>query len=592
MAASHQFNIFSHMISASTTSFLPNDKIPLQPLGKVASKTLHSLCYAASVTWGASDEMVVRRSANYKPCTWDYDFLTSLDNGYQGHAYLRLAEILKQKVANQLQRAEKKSAIALLELVNEIQRLGIGHLFEENIKSALNSIQKVKLDDNLQATSLRFRILRQHGFKVSQDVFKIYMDPHGNFANNLSQDIEGVLSLYEASFLSVGGEVILDEARLFAHRLLKDCNGCFNINKLELVKHALEVPLHLNYIRLEARWYIDAYSRREDVDLDLLELARLDYNIVQAIHQKDIIDLLRWWKNLGLLEQLPFARDKLVESFFAPMGVASEPQYSNCRKGLTKVLSFVNTIDDVYDVYATLDEAKLFTDAVARWDMNSLDNLPNYMKICLIGLNNTTYEIVYHILKDKGLNVMPFLKKMWLDQCKAYLVEAEWFHNGYKPTLKEYLNNGWISIGGANLLLNIYVLMSPTITLEALHYLVSCPELVRSLSMLLRLIDDMGTYQNETLRGDVPKSVQCYMNDKGVTEEVASKYIRHLIEEEWKKLNSELWTESPLPEVFIKEVVNLARVTKSTYQYGDPCCQDQMTDKILSLLVDSIPMSF
>ncbi|KAL5714793.1 hypothetical protein ACHQM5_016705 [Ranunculus cassubicifolius] len=580
----YQLNMFNCTSVSSIPYLVHKHKVPVQ-------RSILCLSRASSNTRGvASDEKIVRRSANYKPGPWNYDFLTTLNNGYQGDTYLRLAEILKQKVAKQLIIKAKGPALMLLELVDEIERLGVGRFFEEDIKIALSSIQNVKLDHNLHATSLYFRIMRQHGYPVSQDVFKIFTGPHGNFTRNVSMNIEGLLSLYEASFLSRVGEAILDDAKFFAHGHLKECRGCVNINKLDLVKHALEVPLYLNAIRLEARWYIDAYSRREDANPDLLELARLDYNMVQAIHQNDIIDLLRWWKNLGLIEHLPFSRDRLVECFFAAMSVTFEPQYSNSRKGLTKLISFINMVDDIYDVYATLDEAEHFTDVVARWDVNSLDKLPDYMKICFVALHNSTNEIAYYTLKDNGLNVIPYLKKMWRDQCKAYLVEAKWFHTGYKPTLDEYLDNGWISITGPLLLLHIYLLMSPKITIEAVHYLVSCPELVRSLSRMLRLIDDMGTYENESLRGDVLKSVQCYMHDMDVTEEVAREYISHLIDETWIQMNSQLWTNSPLPEVFIKEVVNLARAVKTTYQYGDPCSQAEIKHKIQSLLVDPVPI--
>ena len=48
------------------------------------------------------------------------------------------------------------------------------------------------------------------------------------------------------------------------------------------------------------------------------------------------------------------------------MGFIFEPQFGYCRRMLTKLISLITTIDDVYDVYGTLDELELFTDAVDR----------------------------------------------------------------------------------------------------------------------------------------------------------------------------------------------------------------------------------
>ena len=74
----------------------------------------------------------------------------------------------------------------------------------------------------------------------------------------------------------------------------------------------------------------------------------------------------RWWKNIRIAEKLTFIRDRIVENFFWTIGVVFEPQYGSCRRMLAKVFVLITMIDDIYDVYGTLDELELFTDAVDR----------------------------------------------------------------------------------------------------------------------------------------------------------------------------------------------------------------------------------
>jgi hypothetical protein len=97
----------------------------------------------------------------------------------------------------------------------------------------------------------------------------------------------------------------------------------------------------------------------------------------------------RWWKDMGLANKLSFTRDRLMECYFWTIGMAFEPQLSNFRKGLTKVAALVTTIDDVYDVYGTLDELELFTDAVERLILynSSLSPFPTPPKIIIIIIN-------------------------------------------------------------------------------------------------------------------------------------------------------------------------------------------------------------
>ena len=46
-----------------------------------------------------------------------------------------------------------------------------------------------------------------------------------------------------------------------------------------------------------------------------------------------------------------------------------------------------------------------------RWDLNFMDCLPDYMKLCFFALFNSINEIAYDILRDQGVDSLPCLKK-------------------------------------------------------------------------------------------------------------------------------------------------------------------------------------
>ena len=47
-----------------------------------------------------------------------------------------------------------------------------------------------------------------------------------------------------------------------------------------------------------------------------------------------------------------------------------------------------------------------------RWDIGAIDSLPNYMKICFIALHNTINDMTFDAVKNHGINVIQYLRKM------------------------------------------------------------------------------------------------------------------------------------------------------------------------------------
>ncbi|MBA0766866.1 hypothetical protein Gotri_015865 [Gossypium trilobum] len=545
-----------------------------------------------------SDQKIVRRSANYHPPTWEYDYIQSLKSDYLGESFNEQAIRLLGEVRMMLEKV--MDPLEKLELIDTLQRLGLSYHFQDETKRILEDIhirddqsKALWKEGNLYATALEFRLLRQHGYNLTEEVFSGFMDEMGNFKSSLCEDCKGLLNLYEASHLSMEDEGILDTARHFAAKQLQQYLKQKKLDEYVrmLMEHALELPLHWRVSRLEARWFIDVYEKREKRNPILLELAKLDFNIVQAVYQDDLIYASKWWRDIGLGEKLPFARDMLMENFLWTVGIAFDPHFGNLRRTLTKVIALITSIDDVYDVYGTLDELELFTQAVERWDINAMELLPEYMKICFFALYNSINEIAFDNLKEHGFHTIPLLKKAWAELCKAYLVEAKWYYSGYIPTLNEYMDNAWISIAVPLVLSHIF--SSPNLTTkECLEYWKEDSNLIYCSAIIFRLADDLGTSMDELKRGDVPKSIQCYMHETGCSEVEAHEHVKKLIDATWKRMNGEyLMSQSPLSLPFKHIALNLVRIAQCMYQYGDNHgIEDQKTnDHVLLLLVLSIP---
>ena len=85
---------------------------------------------------------------------------------------------------------------------------------------------------------------------------------------------------------------------------------------------------------------------------------------------------------MGLAEKLTVSRDRLMENYLWAMGIVSEPQFSKCRIGLTKFVCILTVIDDMYDVYGSLDELESFTDAVDRYNRNMIIEFTSLFLSC------------------------------------------------------------------------------------------------------------------------------------------------------------------------------------------------------------------
>lgn len=532
----------------------------------------------------------------YQPSAWSYDFVQSL----------KIDQLAKHEEWCDKLEAEVRATIdnndidpfGLLNLIDKIQRLGLGYRFEKNVIEALNGkfLREGCInseDMSLHGVALTFRLMRQNGYEISQDVFKPFKDKNGDFKASLCNDINGMLSLYEATYLSFEGEEILAEAQKFTTTHLKGHTENSSLCLAEEVRHALELPLHRRMTRLEAREHIDTYRNRENANHVLLELAVLDFNWVQLALKSELQDMSRWWNETGLPTKLSFVRDRITESFFASVGLVANPQYNKCRKGLTKTIALVAAIDDIYDEYGSLEQLELYTQAVERWNLDEAKALPECMILTLKVLFDTVNDIAYDNYRDQGINTISNLRKAWTDLCKSFLLEAKWEHSKHQPKFEDYLENAWVSSTGVVILVHAYCLVCKNITNEALYWLDNHHDIIRHPSMIFRLTNDLSSSWADMEEKFVAKSIPCYVNDFNISAELARAKIRNLIEITWQKMNKDIQGANNIfTRPFIDIVLNLARTTHCIYQYGDghKAPNDSSRKQVLKLLIEPIEL--
>ncbi|TYJ11876.1 hypothetical protein E1A91_A11G307800v1 [Gossypium mustelinum] len=537
-----------------------------------------------------------RPSANFHPNIWGDIFLSSPTTKVDPKTKLQ-HEGLKEEVRRMIKVAMDDELLYKLRLIDTIKRLGVSYHVEREIEEVLLNIYEhdYKDDQTLETTSLQFRLLRENGFGVPSEWFNKLKDDEGNFNMSLTSDVKGLLELYEASHLRVHGEDILEEALGFTttHLGLAKAAGTIEYPLSALVSHALYQPILRGLPRLEARRFISIY--RDDVSHNkmLLKFAELDFHLLQTSHREQLSKISRWRKGLDLPTKLPFVRDRLVESYFWIMGVYFEPQYSFAREILVKTLVMASIMDDTYDAYGTLEELQLLKNAIQRWDVDYIDQLPEYMKSFYKPLLDFYGEEEEAMIKQGKSYRVKYAKDVFKQLSESYFVEAKWCNENYVPTMKEYMRNAVVSTGYIMLIVTSFVGMGDFVTPEIFNWASNNPKIIDASSIIARLLNDVTSHKFEQERGHCASAVECYMREHAISEEEACRELMKQVENAWKDINQELiFSEisKVIPRPVLTRILNLTRVLDFIYKNGDGYTHvgKNTKDGITSLLIDPI----
>ncbi|XP_058735287.1 (-)-germacrene D synthase-like isoform X2 [Vicia villosa] len=538
---------------------------------------------------------ISRRSANYHPDIWGNHFIQYLLEPMEMDEIMKQITMLKENVKQML---VPTNPLRDANLIDSIQRLGLYHHFEHEIGELLqhihnNNVQNgtitLNRNEDLHSIALVFRLLRQHGYNILSNVFEKFKNEQGNFSETLIDDVDGMLSLYEATHLRIHGEDILDEALSFTSKHLETMTTQLSPFLATKINHSLKRPLFKNLPRLMAWNYISTYEEDPSHDATLLLLAKLDFNLLQKQHQKELGDISTWWKDLDFTTKLPFARNRIVEAYFWTLGVYFESQYSVGRRIMTKVFSLTSLIDDIYDVYGTIEELQLFTHAIQRWDMSCMDFLPEYMKFCYKALLDVYEEMEQEMVKEGRAFCVNYIKNEMKKLVQTYFTELKWFSRNFIPTMEEYMALGIVHSGYYLLTATSFIAMGCIATEEAFQWLTNYPKIVNASSIIARLMNDIASNEK---RGHGASSIECYMNQHGVTREDAIDELSRQVTNAWKDINEELLDSTDVPEPLLMRVLNLSRVIHVFYKDEDCYTNSQgsMKNDIINILLNPCPI--
>ncbi|XP_064971656.1 (+)-germacrene D synthase-like [Musa acuminata AAA Group] len=320
-------------------------------------------------------------------------------------------------------------------------------------KDPTDILQTMNLVDSIQLLGLDYRFEKEisealnhiHDAHIDDhDVFNKFKDEEGNLVSTVKDDPKGLLSLYNAACLRIHEETILDEAISFTR------------DQLASMLSDLTPP---------------------------------------------------WWNDLFLSKNRSFARDRVVECYYWMLTVYFEPHYSRARVITTKVMTMTSILDDIYDLYSTLEESQLLTEAIQRSVRavdcaaikahNTVGGLKQDMDSAVF--NNATLRMRLKVVEfsfiPTQLNTTAHNHLYMKDLSEAYFEESKWSAQHCVPTLEKYLPISLISSTYPILECASFVGMGEIATKEAFEWITSFPKIVQAAAIIGHIMNDITSHE-------------------------------------------------------------------------------------------------
>ncbi|KAH0868911.1 LOW QUALITY PROTEIN: hypothetical protein HID58_075933, partial [Brassica napus] len=532
---------------------------------------------------------VHRPLADYSANIWE-DLST-----YFSKSELGSTETLKEKHST-LKEAVKESFMASkvnptnnIKFIDSLCRLGVSYHFEIDIVEQLGNLFDsldfdwlIRRDEcNLYTVGLLFQVFRQFGFKLSADVFEKFKGEDGKFEEHLIADASTCMKLHNGTLMV---KILWTKLSLFQASIP------YPYHLAVRIKNALEHPYHKGISRIETRKYISYYEAEEKRDAVLLEFAKIDFNMLQKLHRKELACVTRWYEEMEIKSKITYTRHRIAEAYLWSLGAYFEPHYSQARVKTAIALILFTILDDTYDAYGTMKELEIFTDAMEKWLPAPPNMIPESIKY--------VYRIMISMIKleeeleNEGRSGCGFhLKKSLKTTANGYMREAKWLKEDYTATFDEYKENAILSSGYYPLIAMTFAGMGDVATVDAFEWLSSNPKIRVASEIISRFTDDISSYEFEQKREHVATGIDCYIKQFGVSKEQAVEGIETLLSDAWKDMNEELMRPHSCPFPLLMRIFNLSRVIDVFYRYQDCYTHPEfLKQHIVFLFIEEIPI--
>ncbi|CAF1779640.1 BnaCnng41750D [Brassica napus] len=536
------------------------------------------------------------------PSQWGDHFLNISIADSDFDVLAREMEVLKPKLRKNIftfssrdKDAMKRSILS----IHVLDSLGLAYIFEkeivETLKHAFEKIDELITDENdLYTVSIMFRVFRIYGHNMLSDVFDRFKRNDGKFKERLMEDVQGMLSFYEAAHFRTTTDHILDEALSFTLDYLESLATDSKAIPPHILKHiqnALYIPQHQNVPVLVAREYLSFYKQEEDNDETLLKLAKLNFKFLQLHYIQELKIITTWWRELDHTKNLPHGfRERTFESWFVGSMMYFEPQFSLGRIMSAKFILLLAFLDDACDTYGSIPEVESVVNCLERWDPEYMENLHGHMKTAFKFVMSV-YKEFEEILKSQGRSFA--LEKM-IEEFKIVartnLDLIKWARAGQIPNFDEYVEAGGAEAGSYATIACSIMGLGEIGKKEDFEWLLSRPKSVRYLARKTRLLDDITDFEEDMNKGYTANALNYYMKQHGVTKKEASGEFHKMIGDINKIVNEECLKTTNISRPVLMQVVNYGRMVNILYTSDDVYNhrEGKLKDYLTALLVDPI----